>query len=135
MWNGRHHAVDSSRQQFTKSVRDFIKYTVAGTATAGSDYTSLSDTVAVQVGEASVTIPIATTDDSADENDETVILTLAAGPGYIVGGAKTRTLTITDDDAVQGAVDGVGLPPGLTKGSFNDAPDRLLVILKDAKAA
>ena len=28
-----------------------------------------------------------------------------------------------------------GLPPGIRKGSFRDAPDRLLAILHDAKAA
>ena len=28
-----------------------------------------------------------------------------------------------------------GLPPGIRKGSFKDAPDRLLAILQDAKAA
>ena len=27
-----------------------------------------------------------------------------------------------------------GLPPGIRKGSFRDAPDRLLVILQDAKS-
>ena len=75
-----------------------LDYTIGGTATGGSDYTSLSGTVDVTVGATSVNIPITVTDDNDDETDETIILTLTSGTGYTVGSANVHTLTITDND-------------------------------------
>ena len=76
-----------------------LNYTsTGGTATGGSDYTSLSGTVDVTAGATSVNIPVVITDDSADEGDETIILTLTSGTGYTVGSANVHTLTITDND-------------------------------------
>ena len=76
-----------------------LSYRVAGSAASGSDYTALSGTVTVTAGASSVNIPVAITDDSAQESSETIILTLTAGSGYTVGSTGKHTLTITDDDA------------------------------------
>ncbi len=78
-----------------------IAYTVAGTATPGTDYTTLTGTVVASASASSVNIPVVITDDSTQqEGSETVILTLAAGSGYTVGtGTGVHTLTITDNDA------------------------------------
>ena len=81
-----------------------LNYTLSGTATPGSDYTvsgaaGNSGTLAVSSGETSVTIGVAIEDDSADEGNETVVLTLTGGEGYTVGSPAAHTLTITDDDA------------------------------------
>ena len=75
-----------------------IAYGVGGTATSGSDYTALSRTVAVAANATSVTIPVVITDDTAEENNETVVLTLTQGSGYTVGSPNSHTLTIQDND-------------------------------------
>ena len=92
-----------------------VKYTVRGKATAGSDYTALSGTVAVAAGATTAVIPVTIVDDSVGENTESVVLTLAANSGYGVGSSRTHVLTIVDDDprvsfasASQRAVEGSG---------------------------
>ena len=59
-----------------------LSYTVGGTATPGSDYTTLSGTVAVSAGAVMATIPVTLLADNVQEDRETVVLTLAAGTGY-----------------------------------------------------
>ena len=92
-----------------------VSYGIGGSAVGGSDYTALSGTVAVSGGATSVDIPVAITDDTADENDETVILTLTQGSGYTVGSPNSHTLTITDNDGV------VPPPPTTPVASFASA--------------
>ena len=75
-----------------------LSYSVGGTATGGSDYTALAGTVTVAAGTSYVNIPVAITDDSADEGSETVELRLTIGSGYTVGSTARHTLTITDND-------------------------------------
>ena len=75
-----------------------LSYTVGGTAASGADYTALPGTVSVSPGATGVDISVAIADDGANEHDETVVLTLAAGTGYTVGSTGVHTLTIADDD-------------------------------------
>ena len=75
-----------------------LAYTVDGTATSGSDYTALSGTVAVPKDAATATLPVTLIDDGANEDAETVVLTLATGSGYAVGSPDTHTLTIAASD-------------------------------------
>ena len=75
-----------------------LEYTVAGTATAGSDYMALSGTLTVPAGRTTATIPVPLIDDSVQEGSETVVLTLTAGEGYAVGGSGTHRLTIAAND-------------------------------------
>ena len=73
-----------------------------GTATAGSDYTAVTNfTVSFTDGDtADKTIPIPITNDSTYEGDETVNLTLTnATGGAQIGPQGTAVLTIVDDDA------------------------------------
>ena len=93
-----------------------LNYTLSGTATLDADYaisgvTSNNGTVSVNAGDTSVNIPVVITDDSADESNETVILTLASGTGYDVGSTAAYTLTITDND---GAAPTTDTPPVTT---------------------
>ena len=78
-----------------------LSYSVTGTATAGSgnDFTiQNSGSLSIQAGSSSANIPVAISDDSADETAETVILTLTSGAGYTLGSTTTHTLTIAAND-------------------------------------
>ena len=78
-----------------------VRYTVGGDADPTSDYTAPSGTVNVAANTSAVTIHIPVTDDTANEGDETVVLTLSTpgdNAGYTLGDPKTYTLTILDDD-------------------------------------
>ena len=81
-------------------VADFtLTYTLGGTAAGGADYSIAgSGAVSVGAGATSVSIPVVLTDDSEEENAETVILTLSNSTEYIVGTINEYTLTITDND-------------------------------------
>ena len=74
--------------------------TTNGTATAGPDYTDVSQTLTFAALEAfkDVTIPIR--DDLLPEGNETVLLSLAVNPstGATLGATKTAVLTILDDE-------------------------------------
>ncbi len=79
-----------------------LRYGVSGTATAGggNDFSIQgSGSLSVAAGAASATISVAINDDSARENAETVILTLAGGTGYTLGSPSAHTLTIADNDS------------------------------------
>ncbi len=69
-----------------------------GTATAGSDYTATSGTLTFNPGETSKTIQVTIIDDSIDESDETVTLTLSNPENATLGAVRTTTLTIVDND-------------------------------------
>ena len=81
-----------------------IMYTVAmgsaNLATPGDDYTALTGMVVVAANMTSANIPVAITNDSADETSETIGLTLGVSSGvYGSGSPDVHTLTITDNDA------------------------------------
>ena len=76
-----------------------------GTATAGSDYTSVSQTLIFNNGETSKTVNIPITDDLMNEPDETVNLTLSNPQGSgDLGTPATAVLTITNDDPAGGYI-------------------------------
>ncbi len=75
-----------------------VGFSVSGTATSGSDYTSFGTTISFSGGSTTVNIPVVITDDSSDEANETVIITLTDGTAYDLGATKVHTLTITDND-------------------------------------
>lgn len=73
-----------------------IRYTIAGTATAGSDYSALSGTVVIPAGAAEVALGLRTIRDASIEGAEAVILTLAPDAAYTLGAAAQATVTIHD---------------------------------------
>ena len=74
-------------------------YWVGGTATSGSDFTvANSRTVTAPKGATKVTIPVTIIDDGVHESRETIILTLAPGEGYRVGGTNSFYLDIFAND-------------------------------------
>jgi len=94
-----------------------VDFVVAGTATSGTDYPapgSLSAPFAI--GQATATVSITPTGDTAVEPDETVQLTLAAGSGYTIGAPAAATGRITNDDS----------SANLSFASVTDTPDPVL---------
>ena len=78
-----------------------VNYSVSGTATSVDDYEALSDTVTFLSGQAVASITILPVDDSEMETDETVVVTLGPG-GYIPAAQHSGTVTIADNDSVEG---------------------------------
>ncbi|MFH1852129.1 MAG: Calx-beta domain-containing protein, partial [Candidatus Neomarinimicrobiota bacterium] len=75
-------------------------YSVTGgnASGAGVDYTLASGTATITAGLSTVTVPVTITDDTLDERDETVVVTLAAPTNATLGVNTVHTLTITDND-------------------------------------
>jgi Calx-beta domain len=76
-----------------------------GTATAGSDYTTTSGDLIFGVGKTSMTFQVPITNDTVQEADETILLTLTpstptAGELPATIGQGAATLTIVDDDSI-----------------------------------
>ena len=92
-------------QTAASGVNTVIAYSIAGTATSGTDYTALSGTVTIPAGSTTATITIPVIDDVVVEGNETVIITLTSitsgSPGVTLGAAAniTATNTIADNDA------------------------------------
>lgn len=81
----------------SKDVR--LSYTVSGTATGSStDYTLSNGDFVITAGQTAGVIPLVIADDTAQESDETVVVTLMAATNAILGTQKIHTYTIQDND-------------------------------------
>jgi hypothetical protein len=93
--------VTITRTGGTRSTQNLTLTSSNGTASAGSDHTSVSTTVSFAAGETSKTVSISTIDDSSVESSETFNLALTASsadavPAQISDG--TALITIADND-------------------------------------
>ncbi len=79
-----------------------VDYAVTGTATgSGTDYTLINGTLSIAAGSTTGSITIANiVDDTADEPDETIILTLSSPSNATLGSDDVHTYTIADDDGL-----------------------------------
>ncbi|WP_258005754.1 nidogen-like domain-containing protein [Cylindrospermopsis raciborskii] len=75
-----------------------VNYTIGGTATNGSDYSSTGTSVTFGAGLSTTTVIVDPIADTTVEGDETVELTLAPGTGYNIDTTSVVTGTITNDD-------------------------------------
>jgi hypothetical protein len=75
-----------------------VPFTLSGTATQGTDYTITSSPLIISAGNPSADITITVNDDSIDENDETVIITMGTPTNATQGATTVHTATITDND-------------------------------------
>jgi Calx-beta domain/RTX calcium-binding nonapeptide repeat (4 copies) len=71
-----------------------------GTATSGTDYTAIATTATFLVGSSTATVNVNTIDDAIIEATETIILSLLAGSGYILGTVTQASIDLTSDDVV-----------------------------------
>ena len=94
-------AIALSRAASSQMTVDYA--TNDGTATAGADYTSTSDTLTIDAGTSSATIKVTVLDDEHNEGSETFTVTLSdASSGQITD--ATATGTITNHDALPKAL-------------------------------
>jgi hypothetical protein len=82
--------------------------TSPGTATAGSDYTTVSGTLSFSPGQTSKTFSVPILEDTDVEGSETVNLALSSPTGATLGTPSTAVLTIIDNDLPVG---GTAYPP------------------------
>ncbi|HXI50623.1 MAG TPA: Ig-like domain-containing protein, partial [Candidatus Saccharimonadales bacterium] len=75
-----------------------VNFGTSGTADAGGDYNSLIGPVLIPAGASSAALNVVVVDDAVREGDETVILTLSAGLGYVIGTPSSATVRILDND-------------------------------------
>lgn len=100
-----------------------VTFAVTGTAASGTDYTGIpSSPVAIPAGSASVDIVVNPASDNTVETDETVIVTLADGALYDLGGVSAATGTITNDDT---SVLTLNQPAGTTRDEGDSGPTPL----------
>lgn len=69
-----------------------------GTATAGSDYVATGGVLTFVPGQTSQSFTISILDDSLDETDESVLITLSAPTNANLGALRDLVLLIVDDD-------------------------------------
>jgi len=69
---------------------------IGGTAVGGADYASLPDAVVIPAGSSSVAVAVSPNPTLSAVPTETVVLNVAAGPGYAVGAGSSATVTITN---------------------------------------
>lgn len=74
-----------------------VAYTVAGSATAGSDYSALSGSVVIPEGATTAAIGVAVVDDTVYDPSENIDIQLLAGTGFNLG-TDTASVTITAPD-------------------------------------
>ncbi len=85
-----------------------VNYTVGGTATFNTDYTQsgaasytgTTGTATFAPNSTTVTVTIDPTADTTFEPDETIVLTLTSGTGYMIGTTTPVTGTIVNDDTL-----------------------------------
>ena len=75
-----------------------VNLTVTGTATRAIDYVALPASAIIPAGAVSVDVPVVPLDDATLEGNETVVVTLRSGPGYILAPPTVGTVTIVSDD-------------------------------------
>lgn len=111
-----------------------------GTAVAGNDYEPLSGIATFPAGEATVDVIVAPIEDSDEESNETVVLTInpppppATPPSYTPGTPASATLTITDNDAATSVYiletqdTAEGGQPGYFRLTRSGSPDAVLTV-------
>jgi subtilase family serine protease len=89
-----------------------VNLQMTGTATSGADYVPVANVASFAAGASTVEVPIAPIDDLLSEPDETVVLTISGGAGYIPASPSSASVKIASDD----------LPPDLIVSAVTAPP-------------
>lgn len=82
-----------------------VLFSISGSATPDTDYSALRGPVTIAAGRSSTNIVVQALDDSTQEGNETVVLSITTSSDYVVGSPGSATVSIIDDD---------NLPPSVT---------------------
>jgi hypothetical protein len=74
-----------------------VHYTIAGSATGGTDYAALSGQVTFAAGASTAVIDVDALNDTITEGTETVVVTLPAGADYTVTAGATAEVLVADN--------------------------------------
>ena len=100
-----------------------VHYSVSGDAASGVDYTAPSGTVVIAAGATSADISITPINDDQMEDNESLIVTVTGGTGYIVGSPSQAVSQIYDGTMDQWHLVGEGT---IVDGKVVTAPSRPL---------
>lgn len=75
-----------------------VNLTYSGTA-GGSDYTASGSSITINAGSLTGSVTVTGSDDSLDEDDETVVADISSVTNGTESGVQQQPITITDDDA------------------------------------
>jgi hypothetical protein len=97
----REASADSARFTLVRPLVDSaaaltVSYGIGGSAENGIDFGALSGTTTFVAGANATTIPVQAIADSIAEGDETVVVSLQPGAGYIVGELNSATIRVVD---------------------------------------
>ncbi|MCE2907197.1 MAG: S8 family serine peptidase, partial [Anabaena sp. CoA2_C59] len=81
-----------------------VNVALSGTATNGTDYTTIPTTVTFAAGSSTAVVNLSVTDDTLVEGTETATLTVTSGTGYTVGTSASAIVNIADNDPPQVSV-------------------------------
>jgi hypothetical protein len=73
-----------------------VNFDVGGTASAGTDYTTLPTSVSIPAGQTAASLTVTPVSDTAPEGSETVLLALSGGTGYDID-TSTASVRIADN--------------------------------------
>jgi hypothetical protein len=119
-----HVTVTINRAGLTSGTDSVNFATANGTAKAGSDYTTVNQTVTFAAGETQKTVSIPITNNTIHEANETVQLSLSSpSAGATLGSPSTATLTIRDDG------NGKIAPAFLSKTNFKNSEARKVKLI------
>jgi uncharacterized repeat protein (TIGR03803 family) len=93
-----------------------VNYTLSGTATSGVDFTALPGSIAFAAADTNRTIPVTMLADTAQEDAESITMTLSPGSGYspLAGQNQSATGWIFDGDQPTVEVNAADSTGGLT---------------------
>jgi len=80
------------------NVQVTVPFTVAGTASNPEDYTITGSPLTIPAGEISAVISISIVDDTSDESEETVVVTMGTPTNAAPAAPTEHTVTMTDND-------------------------------------
>jgi subtilisin family serine protease/Ca2+-binding RTX toxin-like protein len=81
-----------------------VNVALSGTATNGTDYTTIPTTVTFAAGSSTAVVNLNVIDDTIVEGAETATLTVTSGTGYTVGTSASAIVNIADNDPPQVSV-------------------------------
>ena len=75
-----------------------VPFTLSGTGATPADFTVTASPLTIAAGQTSASATITVVDDTDDEQDETIILTIGTPTNATKGTRAVQTVTITDND-------------------------------------